>query len=82
LQPEKTLALGTMALLMSCYQSIVWNWLGVHWWGQPFRLAGLALGTVPINALGVVLDKVPFRHDFTRGITGFANFLIVARKPG
>ena len=76
-------SLPTLVLLTSWYLGLVQGALGARQWGRPLAWSSVATLTVPLNLLGVALQRLPLGRDpIKRSNLGFANYLLVARKPG
>lgn len=74
-------SLTTMCLLINWYNGMVAAKLGKKRLTRPLGYLFLICTVVPINMLGWVLELLPLGRDHNTSNMGFANYLLIARKP-
>lgn len=71
---------ATLLLMLNWYLMGPITALRKRWWGRPFAWIANGLLTVPINLIGLLVEKASARRRFEKGNEGYSNYLMICRK--
>ena len=73
-------SLTTICLLMNWYNGMIVTKLRKRVFTRPFAYIYQLLMVIPLNILGLVLDKIPLGRNHRINNMGFSNYLLIARN--
>jgi SAM-dependent methyltransferase len=74
-------SIATVFLITNWYVNLFRHVLNRRWATKPLSWLCSYSVLVPLNLLGMAVDRVAYTRDHTRGNMGVANYMLIARKP-